>query len=315
MTARTTPRSLRRSKLAAAGAVAVAASLLLSACGDQTDDAGDSDEGSTKAKGSDAKLFNELPKKIQDAGVIKVGSDIAYAPIEFMDEDNKVAGIDPDIAKALGKELGVEFKFNNANFAQLVVGMNSGRYDLVMSAMTDTKERQKGVSDDAEGGADFVNYFQAGSAILVQKGNPKKIESVEDLCGLSVAAQRGTANETVMEEQSKKCDDKIKPFVADKDTDTITQLQTKRSDAVITDYPVAVYNEQTAGDGNLFEVTGDQIDAAPYGIAIKKSNDQLRDAIQKALQAIIDNGEYEKVLKKWNAEAGGVKKATVNAGK
>lgn len=311
MTARTTHRSPRRRHLAAVGAVAVAASLLLSACGDQTD----SGEGSTKAKGSEAKLFNELPKKIQDAGVIKVGSDIAYAPIEFMDEGNKVAGIDPDIAKALGKELGVEFKFNNGSFVQLVVGMNSGRYDLVMSAMTDTKERQKGVSDDAKGGADFVNYFKAGSAILVQKGNPKKIKSPEDLCGLSVAAQRGTANETVMEEQSKKCDDKIKPFVADKDTDTITQLQTKRSDAVVTDYPVAIYNEQTAGDGNLFEVAGDQIDAAPYGIAIKKGNDQLRDAVQKAVQAIIDNGEYAKVLKKWNAEDGGIKKATVNAGK
>ncbi|MCK1797406.1 ABC transporter substrate-binding protein [Streptomyces sp. XM4193] len=312
MTARSIHRMPRRRRIAAAGAVAVAASLLLSACGDQTNDAGD---GDTKTKGSDAKFFDQLPKKIQNDGVIKVGSDIAYAPIEFMDEGNKIAGIDPDIAKALGKELGVELKFNNGSFAQLVVGLNSGRYDLVMSAMTDTKERQEGVSKDAKGGADFVNYFQAGSAILVQKGNPKKVESLEDLCGLSVAAQRGTANESLMEEQGKKCDDKIKPFVADKDTDTITQLQTKRSDAVITDYPVAVYNEQTAGGGKLFEVTGDQIDAAPYGIAVNKENQQLRDAVQKALQEIIDNGEYEKVLKKWNAQDGAVEKATVNAGK
>lgn len=312
MTARITHRSPRRRRLAAAGAISVAAALLLGACGDQTDNA--SEGGNDEVKGSDAPLFTELPKKIQDEGVIKVGSDIAYAPIEFMDENNQVAGIDPDIAKALGKQLGVEFKFHNGSFAQLVVGMNSGRYDLVMSAMTDTKERQKGVSGDARGGADFVNYFQAGSAILVHKGNPKNINSLDDLCGMSVAAQRGTANETLMEQQNKKCDSKIKQFVADKDTDTITQLQTRRSDAVITDYPVAVYNEQTAGDGSLFEVTGEQIDAAPYGIAVKKGNDQLRDAVQKALQAIIDDGEYAKVLKKWNAEDGAIKKATINAG-
>lgn len=314
MTARSTFRPFTRQRFAAVGAVAVAGALLLTGCGDQTNDS-ESDAGSEGATSSDAPLFDELPKKIQDAGVIKVGSDIAYAPIEFMDEDDKVAGIDPDIAEALSKQLGVDFKFHNGSFAQLVVGMNSGRYDVIMSAMTDTAERQKGVSDDAEGGADFVNYFQAGSAILVQKGNPEKIESLEDLCGLSVAAQRGTANEALMEEQGKKCDSKIKPFVADKDTDTITQLQNKRADAVITDYPVAIYNEQTAGDGKLFEVVGDQIDAAPYGIAVSKKNNELRDAVQKALQAIIDDGEYAKVLEKWNAGEGAIEKATVNAGK
>lgn len=315
MTASSIYRPFKRHRLTAVGAAAVAGALLLTGCGDQTNDSSESESGSQGSQGSDAPLFDELPKKIRDAGEIKVGSDIAYAPIEFMDEGNKVAGVDPDIAKALSKQLGVDFKFNNGSFAQLVVGMNSGRYDVIMSAMTDTEERQKGVSDDAEGGADFVNYFQAGSAILVQKGNPKNIESVEDLCGLSVAAQRGTANESVMEEQGKECDSKIKPFVADKDTDTITQLQNKRADAVITDYPVAIYNEQTAGDGKLFEVVGDQIDAAPYGIAVSKKNNELRDAVQKAVQAIIDDGEYDKVLKKWNADAGAIKKATVNAGK
>ncbi|MBB1246210.1 ABC transporter substrate-binding protein [Streptomyces durbertensis] len=311
MTASTTRRLLPRRRFAAAGALAVAGTLLLSACGDQTEGA---KEGNGGQKTSDAPLFDELPKKYQDSGVIKVGSDIAYAPIEFM-KDGEVTGIDPDIAAAMGKELGVEFQFNNGTFDGLVLGMNSGRYDVIMSAMTDTKERQRGATDDAEGGADFVNYFQAGSAILVAKGNPKKINGVDDLCGKGVAAQRGTANQTLLNDQQKKCDSKIKPFIADQDSDSITQLQTGRVDAVITDYPVALYNALTAGGGDRFEVVGDQIDAAPYGIAVSKKNTELRDALQKALQAIIDNGEYAKVLKKWEAEAGAVEKATVNAGK
>lgn len=313
MTVSTTRRSTAvRSRIAAVGAVAVAGALLLSGCGDQTDGGGGN--GEKKTEGSDAPLFEKLPKKIQDQGKIKVGSDIAYAPVEFVDEDGEPAGIDPDIAKALGEQLGVEFTFQNGTFDQLILGMNSGRYDLVMSAVTDTKERQKGVSDDAEGGADFVDYFKAGSSLLVQKGNPAGVTSLEDLCGKTVAAQRGTANEALVKSQNKKCDKKIDPFFADKDTDSITQLQNKRADVVVTDFPVAAYNAKTFGGGNQFEVVGDQIDAAPYGIAVSKKNTELRGAIKAALDAIMKNGEYEKIMKKWDVTNGALTEATVNAG-
>ncbi|WP_175410609.1 ABC transporter substrate-binding protein [Streptomyces sp. TRM64462] len=321
MTASTTRRSttaktrtLRTSRTAVVAASAVAGALLLTACGDQTDSA-TKDNGTKDTATAAAPLFDKLPKKYQDSKVVKVGSDIAYAPMEFMDESNQPAGVDIDLGKEIGKVLGVEFKFENATFDQLVLGMNNGRHDLVMSSMTDTKERQQGATDDAKGGADFVNYFKAGSAILTHKGNPKGIKSLDDLCGLTVAAQRGTANEDLLKAQQKKCGDKkIKEFISDQDTDSITQLQTKRADAVITDFPVALYNELEAGGGKLFEVVGDQIDAAPYGIAVSKKNPELRDAVQAAVQQIIDNGTYAEVLKKWKAESGAIQKATINAG-
>ncbi|MEW2631059.1 ABC transporter substrate-binding protein [Streptomyces sp. NPDC048389] len=314
MTASTTRRTTAvKSRIAAVSAIAVAGTMLLTACGDQTDSG--SKESETKGNASNAPLHDKLPQNIRDKGVINVGSDIAYAPMEFMDENNKPAGVDIDIARALGKVLGVEFKFENATFDQLVLGMNNGRTDIVMSSMTDTKERQQGATDDAKGGADFVNYFRAGSAILVQKGNPEKITTLDDLCGLTVAAQRGTANETLLNETQKKCgSDKIKPFISDQDSDSITQLQTKRADAVITDFPVALYNELNAGGGKLFEVVGEQIDAAPYGIAVSKKNPELRDALQAAVQKIIDDGSYAAVLKEWKAESGAIEKATINAG-
>ncbi|MFP3987986.1 ABC transporter substrate-binding protein [Streptomyces sp. E11-3] len=319
MTASTTRRSTAaKSRIAAVGAIAVAGALLLTACGDQTEKDSSEDTSTKKAdkSASAAPLFDKLPKKYQDAGVIKVGSDIAYAPMEFMDKNNKPAGVDIDIANALGKVLGVEFKFESGTFDQLILNLNSNRQDVAISSMTDTKERQEGASKDAKGGADFVNYFQAGSAILVQKGNPKGIETLDDLCGLSVAAQRGTANEDLLKGQQKKCGKKkIKEFISDQDTDSITQLQTKRADAVITDFPVALYNELEAGGGKLFEVVGEQIEAAPYGIAVSKKNPELRDALKEAVQAIIDDGSYAEVLKKWKAESGAIEKATINAGK
>ncbi|RMI36525.1 ABC transporter substrate-binding protein [Streptomyces triticirhizae] len=315
-----TARLSRRSRLAAAGSLAAAGVLLLGACGDQTDDGGDTDSaassgGSESEGGSEGgELFDLLPADIQEAGEVKVGSDIAYAPIEFIDENDEIAGIDPDIGAALGEVLGVDFVFENGTFDGLILGLNNGRHDVIMSAMTDTAERQQGISEDAEGGADFVNYFQAGSAILVPADNPEGIESVADLCGLSVAAQQGTANETVVEEAQADCDEPIDPIINEVDSDSITALQNGRADAVITDYPVALYNELNAGGGDLFTVVGEQIDAAPYGIAVAKDNPELRDAIQAALQEIIDNGTYAEILAEWSAEAGAVEEATINAG-
>ncbi|MDT0265634.1 ABC transporter substrate-binding protein [Streptomyces sp. DSM 44915] len=314
-----TVRLTRRPRLAAAGAFAAAGVLLLGACGDQTDDSGDdsaANEESAREGGDEAagELFDLLPADIQEAGEIKVGSDIAYAPIEFIDENDEIAGIDPDIGAALGEVLGVDFVFENGTFDGLILGLNNGRHDVIMSAMTDTAERQQGISEDAEGGADFVNYFQAGSAILVPADNPEGIEGVADLCGLSVAAQQGTANETVLEDAQAGCDEAIDPVINEVDSENITALQSGRADAVITDYPVALYNELNAGDGGLFTVVGEQIDAAPYGIAVAKENTELRDALQAALQEIIDNGTYAEILAEWSAEAGAIEEATVNAG-
>ncbi|RKN40466.1 ABC transporter substrate-binding protein [Streptomyces hoynatensis] len=311
------PRSSRRR--AAVGALFAAGALLLSACGDQTDDAGDgggdqADGSSQSSQSSEAPLFDLLPEDIQQAGEIKVGSDIAYPPIEYLDENDEVTGIDPDIAAALGEVLGVDFTFENGTFDGLVLGMNNGRHDVIMSAMTDTQERQEGASDDAEGGADFVDYFRAGSAILVAAGNPEGIQGPADLCGLTVAAQQGTANEQVIEDAQADCDEPIDAVINEVDTDSITALQSGRAQAVITDFPVALYNQETAGGGDLFEVVGDQINAAPYGIAVPKDNTQLRDALQAALQQIIDDGTYAEILEQWDAQSGAIDEATVNAG-
>lgn len=305
-----TTRFHRRSRLAA-GALAVAGALLLTACGDQTDEAGGDSGGSGSV--SDAPLYDLLPQDIQQAGEIVVGSDINYAPIEYYDENDEVTGLDPAIADALGDLLGVDLTFRNGTFDGLILGMNNGRYDVIMSAMTDTAERQQGASDDAGGGgADFVDYFEAGSAILVRAGNPEDIDSLDDLCGLSVAAQQGTANEQVIDDQQRHCDEPIDPVINDSDSESLTALQSGRAEAVITDYPVALYNQMERSD--VFQVVGEQINAAPYGIAVPTDETKLRDALQAAVQEIMDNGTYDQILKEWDAETGALDKATINAG-
>jgi polar amino acid transport system substrate-binding protein len=145
MTASSTRRTTAaQSRLAAVGAIAVAGALMLTGCGDQTKDNGSDSQTATAS----APLADKLPKAIRDKGIIKVGSDIAYAPVEFKDSAGKTVGIDPDLAAAMGKQLGVDFQFENGTFDTLITGLRSKRYDIAMSAMTDTKDRQEGIDSD-----------------------------------------------------------------------------------------------------------------------------------------------------------------------
>jgi polar amino acid transport system substrate-binding protein len=326
MTARTTRRRAALTRLTAVAAVAVAGTLVLTGCGDQTkkDDSSTSGSssspsspgtGSGTGTGAAAPLFSKLPKKYQDSGVIKVGTDASYAPME-QTENGRIVGIDPDLGDALAKQLGVRFEFTNGQFDGLITSLYTGRADIAMSAMSDTKARQQGLDDKgkkAGKGVDFVDYYMSGSSLLVKKGNPQGVKSMADLCGKTVAVQRGTIYETAFKKQKTACGSKglkIESF----DTDTQAQTRVKAGGAVadLNDTPVAAYIAQKSG--GAFEVAGSPADAGPFGIALDKSNTQLRDALQQAMQAIIADGTYTKILQKWNATTGAVTTVKINGG-
>ncbi|GAA2071839.1 ABC transporter substrate-binding protein [Streptomyces albiaxialis] len=313
MTASTTRRTAAfRSRFVALGALAVTGALLLTGCGDQTDGAGGGSGGS-----GGGSLNAKLPEKIRDAGVIKVGTDAAYKPMEYK-EGAEIVGLDPDIADAMGKKLGVRFEFTNGTFDGLITSMQTGRFDMIMSSMTDTKDRQEGLDDKgkkAGKGVDFVDYLTAGSSILVKKGNPEKIETVAQMCGKKVATQRGTTSHEILKTQTEKCekDGKKKVTVEAYDTDDEARVRLKTGAVVadVSDFPVAA---NAAKSGSDFEVVGEQMESAPYGIAVSKGNTKLRDALKEALVAIIKDKSYEKALQKWGVEDGAVDSVKINGG-
>ncbi|WP_314619070.1 ABC transporter substrate-binding protein [Streptomyces stackebrandtii] len=323
MTARstrcTTAAKTRTSRLAAVAAIAVAGSMLLTACGDQTEGGSSTptkDGGSANA----APLFSKLPDAIQKAGVIKVGTDATYAPMEFK-KGADIVGIDPDIAAAMSKQLGVKFVFESGTFDTLLTSMTTGRTNAVMSSMTDTKARQEGLDDQGKktgAGVDFVDYFSASTGILVKKGNPENIKSLDDLCGKKLAVQRGTTYEQAAKDLAAKCEKDGKPKLSFESypTDAEAQTRVKAGGAVadLNDSPVAAYIAQTAGGGNDFEAIANKTDAGLFGIAVDKKNTQLRDALKEALDAIIKDGTYKAALDKWNAGDGAIPAAKINGG-
>ncbi|MFE2373044.1 ABC transporter substrate-binding protein [Streptomyces sp. NPDC059398] len=315
MTARSTRRPTAvKSRTAAVGAIAVAGALLLSACGDQTkNDGPKGDSASAKAP-----LAHLLPQAVRDKGVVKVGSDIAYAPVEFKDGSGKVAGIDPDLGAALGKQLGVTFQFENGTFETLIAGVRAKRYDILMSAMTDTKDRQNGLEKGKKvgEGVDFVDYYTTGVSIYTRKGKTEGIKDWSDLCGKTIVMERGTVSHDLAKAQAKKCPagKKLSIQAFDDDQQAQTRLRSGGADAGSADSPIAAYAVKTSGGGKDFQIVGPTVQAAPYGIAVAKGNDQLTKAIQQAMDAIIKDGTYKKVLAKWGAEQGAVTEAKLNGG-
>ncbi|MGW2261265.1 ABC transporter substrate-binding protein [Streptomyces sp. NPDC001780] len=323
-TASTTRRTAgAKSRIAAVGALAVTGALLLAGCGDQT--GGGTAGGGKKEGASDgasaAPLFDQLPKPIQDKGVIKVGSDIAYPPVEFKDSSGKTVGIDPDLADALGKELGVRFEFENGTFDTLLTGLRSKRYDIAMSAMTDTKERQDGVDPDTGKkvgeGVDFVDYFTAGVSLYTRKSAADGINSWADLCGKKIVVQRGTVSHDLAKDESETCERSGKGAISieafDNDQQAQTRLRSSDAAAGASDFPVAAYAVKTSGGGKDFQLVGAQVEAAPYGIAVAKG-DPLAKPLQAAMDAVIKSGEYDKIMAKWGVEDGAVRKAEINGG-
>lgn len=304
-----TPRGFGTRLLALALVAAVAAA----ACGGGTSS---TDKTATAAKGgattpaagatkAAAKIDISAVDELKD-GSLDIGSDISYAPIEFIDEKTQApVGLDIDIANAMADVLGVKAKFNNGDFAGLLVALDGKRYDVIMSSMTATDERKKTV--------DFVEYFNAGSGIIVSKGNPKAIKSADDLCGKTVATQEGTTQADFIAGttdapigQDKKCTNAGKPGITlrkfQTDPEAVQALISGQADAEMADFPVAAYSAQKS-EGEL-EIVPNQIEPAPYGIAVRQTSKPLSDALTKAFAEIKKNGKLDEILKKWNLEAG-----------
>jgi polar amino acid transport system substrate-binding protein len=231
-------------------------------------------------------------------GVLQVGSDIAYAPMEFFEEGTENAmGLDIDLGGAIAKELGVDVEFVNTGWDGIITALQAERFDVIMSSMSITEERQKEI--------DFVPYFIAGTGILVQAGNPQDIQTLADLCGKTVAAQVGTIQVEQLEAQNEKCDEKINISTFDLNPMAVEQLKLGRADAVLADYPVAG-NDARLSEGEL-EVVGEQFESAPYGVGLRKESTELKAAIAGTLGALMDSGEYDDILAEWGLEAGSIK--------
>ncbi|MFJ8887716.1 ABC transporter substrate-binding protein [Streptomyces sp. NPDC102402] len=308
---------------ASVAAVTVSALLTLTACG------GDDTTEKTSAKApaaveiagvsvkKDATQHDALPAAIKASGTVRVATDVPYAPFEMFVEEGKpeLTGLDYDLGQAIGARLGVKFAFTPQKFDGIVPAIQAGKFDVAMSAMTDNKERQAVV--------DFVDYSVSGSGILVARGNPEKITTLDDLCGKKVAVQAATNQLDLLKGHQKACkkaggSGQIDIQTFPKDSDAQLALRAKKVVAQVLTKPAAGWTAKTADGGATFEVVDDPAatggyNASPNGIAVSKKLPELTDGIQKALQSLIDDGTAAKIFDKYGVGSIAVKEATRNA--
>jgi polar amino acid transport system substrate-binding protein len=263
----------------------------------------------TAAAAVAASLNAMLPEAIKTAGVVKVGSDLTYPPYEFLaDGSDQPIGFDVDYANAVGEKLGVKFVFENSGFDGLIPAVEAGRYDVILSGMTDKPERQAKV--------DFVNYQTSGFSILVPAGNALGVAKIEDLCGKKVAMQKGTSQIDFVKGVSAKCATPIEISEFPTEPEAQLAIQSGRADAGVADTPPMAYFVTTTEAGKKFEmVKGEQYESALLGMAVSKKLPELRDAVQKATAEMMADGSYDKLLMKWGLEATKITEATINGGK
>ena len=285
-------------------AVAAAAALLLSGCVDNSSGAQPSAAPSHDV-GVDAAAVALLPAGVKDAGVLIVGTDAAYPPNEYKDPAGQPIGWEIELTEAIGSKLGLKVEYQIASFDNIIPSVIGGKADMGMSSFTDNAERQKQV--------DFVNYFTAG--IIWAQAAGANIDP-DNACGLKVAVQATTYEHTdELPAKSQACVDAGKPAIEilafDSQDAAANAVVLGQAAAMSADSPVTLYAISKT-DGKL-EQAGEMFDSAPYGIPVQKGS-SLANALQLALQSLVDDGTYGKILTAWGVESGGLEKITINAG-
>jgi len=281
-------------------AVAAVLTTVLAGCG------GSSSGGGTQsvkpAGGVNAAAAAKLSAALKSQGTVKVATDASYAPNEFFASDNKtIQGMDVDLGKAIGQELGVDFQFTNVAFDS-IIGSLGTRYDLGMSSFTDNTDREKVV--------DMVDYFSAGTSFMVKQGSSLNPSSVADLCGKKVAVEKGTTQLDDVTAQKKKCSLNVLAF-PDQNGANLA-LQSGRADVVLADSPVNAYAAKQSN--GQFQIVGQVYGTAPYGIAVPKGGKYagFAEAIQLALKDLKSKGTYDQIMQKWGIQAGAISDFTIN---
>jgi len=233
------------------------------------------------------------PTKLVESGKLTYGTAATFRPFEYM-VDGKLTGFDIEFGAHLAGLLGLEVNPMPMDFGGLIPALKSGRMDIINSAMYIKPERAEQV--------DFVPYMRVGNEIIVKKGNPHKVGSRDDLCGLKVAVTLGGIQESYAREDSAKCTDAGKGAVTvmtfPTAQDSALSVKSGRADAFYNSTPGATV--QVAELPDDYEIVGKTFAAnTQIGFAIRKGDAEMRAAIEKALAIAVKDGTYAKLIEKY----------------
>lgn len=219
-------------------------------------------------------------RKLVKEGYLTIGTEAEFAPFEVRLENGSFYGFDIALGEAIAKELGLKVDYIDTDFAGIILSLNSGKFDIAMSAMTITEERKKSINFSDP-------YFDTGLSLAVPANSP--VQKLDDLNGKIVGVQLGTTGDLYASSLKNVKEVKRYPYALD----AFFDMKNGKVDAVINDDVVS--KPIVAKDPNSFKIISGLLTIEQYGIAVPKDNEALLQKINADLKKIKENGTYDQI--------------------
>ena len=227
---------------------------------------------------------------------IQVATDATYAPDEFM-RGTTMVGFDIDLMNAIAKTLGITVHANNVTFDNIIAGIASNHYQIGNSSFTDNRAREKQVN--------FIDYFQEGEGVYTKANSTVAFHGMKSFCGLKVAVETGTVEQSNVEALAKRCPASrpVTVMAFPTQTEANIAISSGQADVGFVDAQVGAYIVSTST--GAFKSVGSAVNVTPTGIATAKTptGHALATAIQAAIRVLIANGTYHAILAHWGVTA------------
>ncbi|WP_417614255.1 transporter substrate-binding domain-containing protein [Oceanisphaera sp.] len=226
---------------------------------------------------------------LAQADEVKFVTNAAYAPFEFVDENNEMQGFDIDLAKAICEVQQMNCSFHNQAFDSLIPSLKFRRYHAAIAAMDITPERAKQV--------DFSDIYYENSAVFVTPTD--KFDNLDALQQETVGVQNGTSHQKYIQDKLEADGMKARPYQSVQDA--LLDMSNGRINAVFADTAVVgdwlAKNEGYAVLGE--RITDDDYFGTGFGIAVTQGNQELLDQLNEGLSQLKDNGTYDRLYQKY----------------
>ena len=229
-------------------------------------------------------------ESIQEKGYLILGLDDTFAPMGYRDEAGEVVGFDIDLAKAVAAELGVELRIQPIEWDSKTLELNAGNIDMIWNGLTITAERQENILFSEA-------YLSNRQIVLVREDFA--FDELTDLSGLKVGVQIGSSGESALEASTvfSSIDSKVQ---FDTFLEAIMDLDAERIDAIIVDEVMARYVIEL--NQYSIKVTDVSLGSESYGIGFRLDDTELRNEIDRILDALQTSGNTATISEKWFGE-------------
>ena len=220
-------------------------------------------------------------------GVLMVGMEIGYPPMEYFDEDGATAiGFDVEVVNAVADYMGLELEIVDTAWDGIFAGVDTGKYDVIFSCVSITDERKEKFN--------ISKPYVSNHTVLIVP-NDSEIDSMEALNGHSTAVQAETTADDYMKEHSEELG--VELFQYDKVINCFDELKTGRVDSVFTDSVVAAY--YLGDEAENYKTVWENDELEPIGFCVKKGNDDLTAALEEAMDALYADGTLATIAEKY----------------